>query len=66
MWCSKCHILNCPWSGAFALINHRDLAEAIGIACKKEDKSWGGHNTSFATIIDNVVGYEDDVRARLD
>ncbi|PVH85352.1 glycosyltransferase family 1 protein [Cadophora sp. DSE1049] len=44
----------------------RNLAEAIAKACKKEEKVWGGHNTSFATIVDNVVGYEDDVRAQLD
>ncbi|KAH6713100.1 glycosyl transferase [Leptodontidium sp. 2 PMI_412] len=44
----------------------RNLAEAIAKACKKEEKAWGGHNTSFAAIVDNVVGYEDDVRAQLD
>jgi len=46
--------------------NTRDLAEAIRIACQKEEKAWAGHNTSFATIVDSVVGYEEDVRARLD
>jgi beta-1,4-N-acetylglucosaminyltransferase len=50
----------------FSLTNNRDLAKAIRIACQKEEKAWGGHNTSFATIVDSVVGYEEDVRARLD
>ncbi|EKD14422.1 uncharacterized protein L3040_005745 [Drepanopeziza brunnea f. sp. 'multigermtubi'] len=44
----------------------RNLASAIRAACAKEGKAWGGHNTSFAPIVDNVVGYEEDVRARLD
>ncbi|OWP06795.1 hypothetical protein B2J93_8852 [Marssonina coronariae] len=43
-----------------------NLAAAIRAACTKEEKAWGGHNTSFATIVDNVVGYEEDTRARLD
>ncbi|KAH7419911.1 glycosyl transferase [Cadophora sp. MPI-SDFR-AT-0126] len=43
-----------------------NLAEAIAKACKKEEKAWGGHDTSFAAIVDDVVGYEDDVRAQLD
>jgi len=43
-----------------------NLAEAVRIACQKEEKAWGGHNTSFAAVVDGVVGYEEDVRARLD
>ncbi|KAL2071583.1 hypothetical protein VTL71DRAFT_12818 [Oculimacula yallundae] len=44
----------------------RNLAEAIVKICQKEEKNWGGHNTSFAPIVNNVVGYEEDVRAQLD
>ncbi|PBP18618.1 glycosyltransferase family 28 domain-containing protein [Diplocarpon rosae] len=44
----------------------RNLAAAIRAACIKEEKAWGGHTTSFAAIVDDVVGYEEDTRARLD
>jgi len=44
----------------------RNLANAIGIACKKEEKPWGGHSSKFPGIVDSVLGYEDDVKARLD
>ncbi|KAE9377958.1 glycosyltransferase family 1 protein [Stipitochalara longipes BDJ] len=44
----------------------KGLAKAIEIACKKEDKVWVGQNASLAPIVDAVVGYEDDIRARLD
>jgi beta-1,4-N-acetylglucosaminyltransferase len=49
-----------------SLTFYRGLARAIGNACEKQEKAWVGHNTSLAPIIDAVVGYEDDVRARLD
>jgi hypothetical protein len=42
------------------------LAKAIVTACKKEEKAWGGHNAKFSKIVDEVVGYEDDIKARLD
>ncbi len=54
------------WFETQWLIWSRHLAEAIRGACTKEEKQWGGHNTNFAAVVDNVVGYEDDVRARLD
>ncbi|PMD56921.1 glycosyltransferase family 1 protein [Hyaloscypha bicolor E] len=43
-----------------------DLPNAIQIACQRGQRAWAGHNASFAQEIDKVVGYEDDVRARLD
>ncbi|CZS92296.1 hypothetical protein WAI453_000178 [Rhynchosporium graminicola] len=43
-----------------------NLALAITKASQKEEKAWGGHNNSFAAIVDDVVGYEDDIRGRLD
>jgi len=43
-----------------------NLAAAIGIACQKGQKAWGGHTSRFSDIVDTVVGYEEDVRARLD
>ncbi len=44
----------------------RVLAKAIKIACYKEDKPWVGQNSSVAPVVDEVLGYEADVRARLD
>lgn len=63
------HTLNTSfdWScSGHSLTFYRGLARAIGNACEKHEKTWVGHNASLAPIIDTVVGYEDDVRARLD
>lgn len=44
----------------------RHLAQAIKTACLKDQKAWGGHTSNFSQIIDEVVGFEEDVGARLD
>ncbi|POS85304.1 hypothetical protein EPUL_003000 [Erysiphe pulchra] len=44
----------------------RGLPEAIQKACTKEPRAWAGHNASLAPIINDVVGYEEDLKAQLD
>ncbi|RKF63956.1 UDP-N-acetylglucosamine transferase subunit alg13 [Erysiphe neolycopersici] len=42
------------------------LPQAIRKACTKEPTPWAGHNASLAPIINDVVGYEEDLKAQLD
>ncbi|TQS35010.1 hypothetical protein Golomagni_04584 [Golovinomyces magnicellulatus] len=44
----------------------RDLPEAIRKAYMKEIKAWTGKNASLAPIINDVIGYEEDIKAHLD
>lgn len=51
-------------------MQYSSLSRGVGEASKRSGKAWGIQQSHFASVIDDVVGYdvgyEEEIRARLD